>query len=176
MILQKLQIFNLSKDELQIGGVHISSDPTLMIKLNYTNDINVFAGMFLNSQQDFISTKNSTPDVAKSLSFISSVALSLNNGGRKNSRKYVIHTYTGYDRNSTGSIEATEKLTNEKITVISIGVGGRYSVGNTLRTASSAYFAFLTELLEDGRWHLTETDFNFMLKFVHTYCSDRVNA
>jgi hypothetical protein len=176
VILQKLQAFSLNKDELQIGAVHISSDPALMIKLNYTDNINAFAGIFLNSKQDVIAMKNSTPNVANSLSFISSVAFSLPNGGRKNSRKFIIHTYTGYDKNSTDSIKVTQTLTNENITVISIGVGKNYNDDNVLGTASSAYFAFFTELLEDGQWHLAETDFNFMLDFVHTHCSERVNA
>ncbi|XP_062595267.1 transmembrane matrix receptor MUP-4-like [Saccostrea cucullata] len=175
-ILQKLQQnFVLGENDLQIGAVHISSEPFLVTRLNHSQDINNFAGVFLKSEQDS-KQMNSTPDVAKGLRFISSEALSLKNGGRKNSRKYIIHTFTGYDKNTTESIKETRKLTNENVTVISIGIGEKFDNTDVLQTASSAYFVFFSEKRKDTLWHITETDLKFMLKFEHVYCSNRINA
>lgn len=167
----------LGPNNTQMGAVHFSNEPFLLMQLNETYDYNHFASKMMGIVQDNREFTNSSSEVAKALEYAKTCLTTKEYGARDSSRKLLVHLYTGFDSNVTETVAVTQSLTREQITVISIGVGKEYNDDDVLSTASSAFHAFFADYDDsNNRWGLTDVELKFISKLDSLVCSERVNS
>lgn len=165
----------LGQGYVQIGVVHYSDNATVFMPLNFTHDLNTFASTFQASLQDNF---NSSSNLSNALQFIQEEMFTTEHGARDNASKYVVHVFNGHDTNITESIGIVEDMTKKGINILSIGIGTKYQDSDVLKTATSPFHAYFSELdFSTNQWNLTNTELEFVKKFnSRLECTSRINA
>eukprot|EP00105_Crassostrea_gigas_P036613 XP_019920761.1 PREDICTED: von Willebrand factor A domain-containing protein 2 [Crassostrea gigas] len=165
----------LGQGYVQIGVVHYSDNATVFMPLNFTHDLNTFASTFQASLQDNF---NSSSNLSNALQFIQKEMFTTKHGARDHASKYVVHVFNGHDTNITESIGIVEDMTKRGINILSIGIGTKYQDSDVLKTATSPFHAYFSELdFSTNQWNLTNTELEFVKKFnSRLECTSRINA
>lgn len=165
----------LGQGYVQIGVVHYSDTATVFMALNFTHDLNTFASTFQASLQDNF---NSSSNLSNALRFIQEEMFTTKHGARDHASKCVVHVFNGHDTNITESIGIVKDMTKRGINILSIGIGTNYQDSGVLKTASSPFHAYFSELdFSTNQWNLTNTELEFIKKFnSRLECTSRINA
>lgn len=69
-------------------------------------------------------------------------------------------------------------MTKKGIDILSIGIGTKYQDSDVLKTATSPFHAYFSELdFSKNQWTLTNTELDFIKKFnSRLECTSRINA